>query len=219
MPDQHASLREAQIAVMRDVSYVKRERSEDLGYSILTEQAAIAVIRPAMIEHGIVMFPIAATISKVDEYPTRSGGRMGRILGTRTFRFQHVGSGDFADVVVIAEGADGGDKAAGKLCTYGKKTALREFFCLETGNDETSVIEQRGADNERLFKRAITKIKTARTPEEADQFLTAIVGTKKAEWTQDQLASLRDFRDQHIDWLSAKETAPDKPTKNQAAKM
>lgn len=183
------NLREAQLWVMRKVGYVQKTPSPQLGYAVITEQDVLIALRPAMVEAGIVCYPISGEV-KFGEYVTGRGSRMETAQGWRVFRFEHV-SGDFRDIHVFTGAANSGDKAAGVACTYARKMALREMFCLETGLDELDVIEQRDSPNSDLYKRARAAIMTAPTKEAAAEKLETCLAVAQAEWTEDQRDSLK----------------------------
>jgi hypothetical protein len=48
---------------------------------------------------------------------------------------QHVHSDTYIDIQTTGEGADSGDKSSNKAMTGGYKYALRQVFCIETGDD------------------------------------------------------------------------------------
>lgn len=194
------------MAVMSEVEYLQRQHSPELGYAVLTEQVTIAALRPSMIRNGIVMRPVSCHYDKIGEYVTAKGARMAHMVGRRRFAFDHVDSGESTEVEVFAEAADSADRASSKMNTITKKTALREFFAVETGNDETAVVAQRGEPNERLFRRAVSAIKASKDAAATAAMLEKVLNSKSAGWTEEQVTSLHDVRSQHDDWLAAKAT-------------
>lgn len=123
------------IAVMSQIGYVKKQRSPNLNYSFAGEAALIAALRPDMVEQGIFM-----TVSKISnvvqrEYTTAKGTAMVNVSLVLTLKFYHAPSGTFIEVEAAGEGSDTGDKATAKAMTAAYKYALRETFCIETGDD------------------------------------------------------------------------------------
>lgn len=202
------NLREAQLAVMARLAYVQKEHSAQLGFSINREQAVVAAVRPLMVEFGIVMFPIECKFHDVTEYVRGDGKRAEFMHGTRTFRFMHVPSGDFADVQVFTGAFDFSDKVMLKANTVAKKYGLLEFFCLETGNDESEVVLQRGEDNYDLYKRARQAILAADSSQAAQEKLEQCLATKRVEWSEEQKASLERAA---LNWQP--KSQPTKPTR------
>lgn len=129
------NIHEAIIGVMKDVGYVQKKRSAGLNYSYAGEAALIEAVRPAMVEHNIYMY--VKEISKVnrENYVTAKGTAMANTLVQTIVRFVHAPSETFIDVASIGEGADSGDKSANKASTGEYKYAIRQTFCIETGDD------------------------------------------------------------------------------------
>ena len=132
--NEHKSIHEAINAVMNEVGYVKKSKSGGLNYSFAGESALIAAIRPSMVEHGIYMSVANIRELKRETYPTKSGTIMNNTIITGVVRFAHV-SGSEILVESIGEGSDVGDKSANKALTGLYKYALRQTFCIETGDD------------------------------------------------------------------------------------
>lgn len=136
MTDQiHPNVHDAILAVMREVGYVQKTRTAGLNYSFAGEAALIAAIRPYMIENGLYMAVVDYRQTTRDNYTTKNGSLMNATFVFGVVRFTHAPSGTFADVAAIGEGADTGDKSANKASTGMYKYALRQTFCIETGDD------------------------------------------------------------------------------------
>ncbi len=129
---------EAILAVMSEVSYVQKKRAQDsrVGYTLKTENAVIAAVRPAMMNHGIIMYPVDIKDTNHSSFVAgKYENHWNRIVATHVYRFHHAVSDTFVDVAVLGDGADTGDKAGNKSMTVSKKYALLEVFLLETGDD------------------------------------------------------------------------------------
>lgn len=129
--DIHAAI----LAVMREVGYVQKVRSPNLNYSFAGERELIAAIRPAMIENDIYMAVVDYREIARSDYTTAKGSFMNSTSVFGVVRFTHVPTGTFVDVASIGEGADTGDKSANKAATGMYKYAIRQTFCIETGDD------------------------------------------------------------------------------------
>lgn len=132
---EHKNIHEAINAIMNDVGYVKKQRAANLNYSFAGEAALIAAIRPSMVENGVYMHVQQIKDVKRENYTTKSGTAMVNSLLTAVIRFTHASSGTFIDVEATSEGSDAGDKSANKAMTGAYKYALRQTFCIETGDD------------------------------------------------------------------------------------
>ncbi len=122
-------------AVMGQVGYVQKTDGGGLRYSFVGEAELIKAIRPAFVEHGIVVHPSTMTNVITDSYTTKNGAVMNRTIASMVYRFAHAPSGTFIDVAVNGEGADGGDKSSNKALTGAFKYALRQTLMIETGDD------------------------------------------------------------------------------------
>lgn len=134
MTTKHENIHQALAAVMEEVGYVKKQRSAGLNYSYAGEAALIEALRPAMVEHGVMVYVKRYFNLAQTEYETSKGSRMTRTIMQAVVTFQHE-SGTFIDVESAGEGADSGDKSVNKAMTGAYKYALRQTFCIETGDD------------------------------------------------------------------------------------
>lgn len=131
---EHKDIHEAINAVMAEVDYVQKEKKATLNYSFASERAFIEALRPAMVTHGIYCHVANVIDVRHEDLPTKSGGSMQRVTLIATIRFSHVG-GTSVDSWATGEGMDSGDKASNKAMTGAYKYALRQTFCIETGDD------------------------------------------------------------------------------------
>jgi len=123
------------IKIMENVGYVQKQRGEKLNYTYAGESALIAAIRPQMVINGV--FVSVDNIESVtrETYETRNGSSMNDVIITGSMRFTHAPSKTSIVVWSCGEGSDVGDKAIGKAMTGMYKYALRQTFCIETGDD------------------------------------------------------------------------------------
>lgn len=142
-------------AVMQEVTYIQKESKKGMNYSIVSHDAVTAKVRPALVKHGVIYFP-------VDLRPAQDGNRTEVVL---TVRFVNVDNpAEFIDVPSLGYGIDSQDKGPGKAISYAVKYALLKALGLETGDDaDHDAIEHEPAKVERG---KVAKIKTATTPEQ-----------------------------------------------------
>lgn len=113
-------------AVMTDVTYIQKEKKKDMQYSIVSHDAVTAKVRPALLAHGIVYYPVRCAHA-------HSGNRAEAEM---TVRFVNIDDpADFFDVQTFGYGCDGQDKGPGKAMSYAVKYALLKALGLETGDD------------------------------------------------------------------------------------
>lgn len=154
-----SAIHEAIHKVMDEVGYVKKSRAQNLNYSFAGEAALISALRPSMVEHGLYM-----TVSKIhtitrENYTTKNGTAMVNTVIHASVRFTHV-SGESFEVDAVGEGSDSGDKSANKAMTGLYKYALRQTFCIETGDDpdKTASEERKPAGKVAPEKPAAAKV-------------------------------------------------------------
>lgn len=141
-----SNIHQAMLAIMGEVSYIQKERSKDVKYTLKTENAVIQAIRPAMLKHGVYMYPVGVKDVAHSQFEAGQYKNIwNRIVAVHVYRFVHAESETHIDVEVFGDGADTGDKAGNKSMTTSKKYALLEAFLLETGDDpdETSSEEMK----------------------------------------------------------------------------
>lgn len=156
----HGSLYEAQRAVMREVKYVQKQKSAQLGYAVATEADVIGALRDSMIQNGIVVAPVGVTMMDSRQWDNPKGGG-GQVLNVRlavTFRFAHVETKDFQDVVAAGEAQSFSDKACAAAMTMAQKYAMLEFFLLERGTDPEMVHEHRDEPNAENWAMAVASL-------------------------------------------------------------
>jgi len=127
---------EAIVHVYRQVAYVqKKKATAGLNYSFAGERDLIKALRPHMCNAG--MYMRVAQYLDVDRCVGQtSGGKPTNITTLRAVvRFTHAESGTFVDVEALGEGSDSSDKSGNKAMTCAFKYAMRQLFCIETGDD------------------------------------------------------------------------------------
>lgn len=124
--------------VMQSVAYIQKEHKQGMQYSIVSHDKVTAKVRPALLEAGIVYYPV-----RCDH--THNGNRAECSM---TVRFVNVDEpNDFFDVPTFGYGIDSQDKGPGKAMSYAVKYALLKALGLETGDDaENDSIDHSTAD-------------------------------------------------------------------------
>jgi len=80
------------LEVMRQVGYVQKERKQGLNYSFAGEAALIAALRPAMVQAGLIMSIASYAIALSENYQTKHGTHMNRVIVDAIVRFTHAES-------------------------------------------------------------------------------------------------------------------------------
>lgn len=125
-------------AVMAEVSYIQKERKQGMNYTIVSHDAVTAKVRPALLKHGIVYYPVRCEHQ-------HSGNRAECAM---TVRFVNIDDpADHFDVPSFGYGIDGQDKGPGKAMSYAVKYALLKALGLETGDDpDTESVDYQPVD-------------------------------------------------------------------------
>lgn len=142
---------EATLKVMEKIGYVKKlnpsqekvrkskmgiDSGKGLPYTYLNIDDLISEVRPVMVKFGIVVKPHKIEVQTHEDTTTKDGSKIRRVIVKTIYRFIHAPSGTFEECEVIGEGMDNFDKASNKSMTVGLKYALRQYFLLETGDDD-----------------------------------------------------------------------------------
>jgi hypothetical protein len=139
-------------------------------YSYAKEGDFIAAIRPLMETHGVTVRPVGQHVVTNEAFERKGGGTAYRVVILATFEFLHT-SGDAKQAQAFGEGIDSGDKAFNKAMTGAMKYALRQTFCVETGDDpddqpsgeqERKPAAKEQADNLELRGKAETALRSCK---------------------------------------------------------
>lgn len=119
--------------IMRNVQYLAKDDNVEFGstrYRALSEEKVTSIMRKQLIEHGLVVFPIAQT-----------AGRTGNITHVDViYRMVNVDNPEeFIDIASCGDGADSQDKGSGKAMTYAFKYMWLRTFALPTGEDPDKI--------------------------------------------------------------------------------
>ncbi|WP_136685662.1 ERF family protein [Falsirhodobacter xinxiangensis] len=113
-------------AAMGEVTYIQKERKQGMNYTIVSHDAVTAKVRPVLLKHGIVYYPVRCEHQ-------HNGNRAECAM---TVRFVNIDEpADFFDVPTFGYGIDPQDKGPGKAMSYAVKYALLKALGLETGDD------------------------------------------------------------------------------------
>lgn len=128
-------------AVMRDVEYVRKDAKVQ-GYAAVTHDMVTAVLRAAMVKHGIVVQLEQKARDILERRDKAAGVSMMLYSGTYDVHFINIDKPeDRATITIDAHAADNGDKAPGKCASYATKHAMLKLFSLETGENDESRVE------------------------------------------------------------------------------
>jgi hypothetical protein len=194
-------------AVRKKVDYVQKNKSVSTGssgsYKAVTHDEITGVVRPHLIENGIVIVPSLKS-SKVSATINKDGTPSNVIRYEATYEFKVVNEDDPQDFCVMeieAHANDNQDKAPGKALSYAKKYAVLKLFEIETGEDEESRFKE---SDPFPVHEWIAKFDEATSMEQlAESYKTACEAVKIAG-TNDDLKSVIKAKDVRKKALEAK---------------
>lgn len=166
--------------VMKVVTYIQKEKKQGMRYSIVSHDVVTAKLRPALINAGIVYWPI--------NFEFKQTGNRTECVGT--VRFASIDDPtDCIDVATAGHGIDEQDKGPGKAMSYAVKYAQLKAFALETGDDPDldQNVEVDDPDDAHMvnIKEFNAKVQEAKTTEqlvESTKTLTVYMRDAEAKW-------------------------------------
>jgi hypothetical protein len=125
--------------VMSAVSYVQKTGTNSFhGYKFAGEGALLAVLRPAMVEAGLMLLPSIQNVSPIDEY--------GNVSVLIDYTLVHKDGEVWPEKITAAgmgndraKNGTVGDKGVYKAITGANKYVLFKLFQIETGDDPEQV--------------------------------------------------------------------------------
>ena len=129
-------------ACMKEVSYIQKDTTVS-GYRAMSHDGVIAMLRPAMVKHGVGMVVQQTNGKVIQNRDPAANIKMLLYSGTYDISFVNIDTPtDFITTRIQAHASDNGDKAPGKCASYAIKTVLLKTFYIETGeNDESRTYE------------------------------------------------------------------------------
>lgn len=127
-------------AVRQKVDYIKKDARVDTGqgkgYSAVTHDAVVAMIRPHIIANGII---ISATLVESQMNMPLEGTKQRLFEAIFDVSFINMDEPDQHHTMRLpAHAMDSGDKAPGKAASYAVKVACLKLFNIETGESDES---------------------------------------------------------------------------------
>ena len=159
-------------AVMQDVKRLQKDKqvgSGNYAYKAMSEEKVATTLRTAMIEHGLVIFPVEQQHSLMDYTRSGRGGEATMVsMSTVDVKYKIVNIDKPDEFEIIASsgtGVDPQDKGVGKAMTYSMKYALMRAFLIPTGEDPDDVHNEELARQQQAvavaLNGAIAAMKTA----------------------------------------------------------
>lgn len=156
--------------VRKKIDYIRKEKVVQ-NYKAVTHDQVTAILRPYLIDFGIVIIPSLKSSVTVDTGErTSKGTPILRVEAEYIIEFVNMTDpSDRFSSAVSAHANDTGDKAPGKALSYAKKAVVLKVFEIETGEDEESRYQTNDAEmlSEKQFAEFKSKIEATLTKENA----------------------------------------------------
>lgn len=167
----------AKLRIMEAVPYVRKVGSKGLNYTFASERELIAKIRPALIANNVSVAPIKSELVSSGTVKTKAGDAQNYVISV-TYRFSVQAEFDsYEDVQVLSQAADSYDKAIAKAMTGAYKYALRQWLCIETGDDPDYIVPMSDESLSPNGVSALNAIESASTREEIDAIARRVAGS------------------------------------------
>ena len=120
-------------AIMQAVQYLAKDDNVEFGktkYKALSEEKVTSIMRKELVNHKLVVFPIAQT--------THREGQITHV--DVVYRMVNVENPEeYIEIASCGDGADTQDKGSGKAMTYAFKYMWLRTFALPTGEDPDKI--------------------------------------------------------------------------------
>jgi hypothetical protein len=167
-------------AVMRDVTYIQKEKKQGMRYSIVSHDAVTAKVRPALLQNGVIYYPMHLNMNQAGN----------RTECTMIVRFANIDEpDDCIDVASAGYGIDDQDKGPGKAISYAVKYALLKALGLESGDDPDE--DQEVVHESTVMAALKMTIQMAATLKELDEEVAPQIKQNSAAMTPAQMQVLR----------------------------
>lgn len=180
---------------MEKVHYVQKDGTNSFqNYKYTSEAAAIAALRPALVEVGLLLLPSVEKMWMDDNGNTHVE-LLYRIFDT---------SGDYIQFKAVGSGNDRnskgiGDKGVYKALTGASKYALLKTFMMETGDDPEVPREEEKEEKKQPLKAVPKEVKTTK--------IQPVVEVAKVEDAAAQRLNFELFSQKMIEWAETCVTA------------
>jgi hypothetical protein len=127
-------------AIRESNEYIKKKKTVDNQYKVVTHDQVTAEIRDDLIKHGVVIEPHCTGERTIQDTLMFGGAKKNPIIRLETsWDIHFVNIDDPKDRAIVqlpAHALDTGDKAPGKAVSYAVKAAILKIFAIETGEDD-----------------------------------------------------------------------------------
>ncbi len=201
-------------SIRAKVTAVAKEANVDNKYRAVTHDDVTRMLRPLLIEHGVVSFLSLESSEMVDTGVDWKKRRCMQLRSIFTVTYKNVDNPEEHYAVrVEAHADDAGDKAPGKVASYAQKYADLKTFAVPTGEDDEQRISE---DKVTVAVQTLTEDQLADMWAKADELFgddaaDVLTGLAKAIFGLDAWGDIESKHfDTAISWLEKKKAKLDK---------
>lgn len=123
--------------VTSELEALVKDGKNPMGYKYLSHAQVLSAIRPLLVKHGVVVYPVMAPPQLTDVIDKKTGNVSGKMTTFQSqFKFVNIDNPeDYFIAATIGQGVDTGDKGAYKAATGAMKYMLFQTFLVETDDD------------------------------------------------------------------------------------
>lgn len=150
MSNAKVQLYQKMLNVYKAVDYLQKDDQVKFGqtnYKAISEEKVTSTVRAALVENGLIVFPI--------EQEHKKEGNLSTV--DVKYKLVDTETGEYEIIVSSGTGADTQDKGVGKAMTYAFKYLFLRTFAIPTGEDPDKVSSAELDEKERKAKEAAKK--------------------------------------------------------------
>ncbi len=173
--------------VMKKVEFVTKDGSLGFGnnrFSIVTHDKVVSVVRPFLVEEGIMVVPTQVEKGVSVAGKTSKGNDKIRFEAVYDVQFIDIDSDSTVTIRTEAHAEDSSDKAANKAITYAVKNALLKVLMLQTGDDMTNEMANKVTPKQATMLQSLVQ----QTKSDEEKFLALYGAEKYTDIAQDQFS-------------------------------
>ena len=150
MSNAKVQLYQKMLNVYKAVDYLQKDDQVKFGqtnYKAISEEKVTSTVRAALVENGLIVFPI--------EQEHKKEGNLSTV--DVKYKLVDTETGEYEIIVSSGTGSDTQDKGVGKAMTYAFKYLFLRTFAIPTGEDPDKVSSAELDEKERKAKEAAKK--------------------------------------------------------------
>lgn len=150
MSNAKVQLYQKMLNVYKAVDYLQKDdhvKFNNTNYKAISEEKVTSTVRAALVENGLIVFPI--------EQDHKKEGNLSTV--DVKYKLVDTETGEYEIIVSSGTGADTQDKGVGKAMTYAFKYLFLRTFAIPTGEDPDKVSSAELDEKERKAKEEAKK--------------------------------------------------------------